>query len=407
MQLFPNRSAARNARRIRYAYLLILLAAAGLSRVILTAPAGPAAPAAPTAPAAPAARPVAAVAPDIDSRYKKQCIAAECHPVEIRGHMPKHSPYIEGQCLSCHVDHASSQPQLLRSTGNEICLPCHKGMEMTETGLNTKHPPDSQRCLDCHVPHESKLRGMVRTAADLASCAECHKDFLAQSAEMPFRHEHFDPYRQCGLCHYAHKRASEHYLRENVGETCLTCHSLPIRIGSRIIEDISKQVRTYASVHDPVRKGQCPTCHTPHGSQQSSLLISGYPGGNYREYERAQYNLCWQCHDPKLVEQRKGPLLTKFRHGDMNLHRIHVVTLRRGRACLVCHTAHASDEPHLMSREARFRNWAAEMQFKSSPSGGACFTPCHTERGYDRNAPEARPPLPAPRSTPAASTGTQ
>jgi len=173
------------------------------------------------------------------------------------------------------------------------------------------------------------------------------------------------------------------YVRENVAESCMTCHDLTIMVGSRRIDNIQQQLHEAPFIHEVMKGESCPICHTPHGSEQSSLLQEGYPAGSYQSYNSENYRLCWQCHDPALVEKVRNDV-TEFRNGDVNLHRLHVVQLRRGRACHLCHEPHTSNKPHLIRERILFGEWDTVLGYEPLPEGGRCQSPCHRVMEYRR-----------------------
>jgi len=331
------------------------------------------------------AQPVVGTGPDMDSKYGKTCISAECHPVPVFGTVLKHPPYLEGACMVCHEDHSSARPALLKLEGNGMCLSCHTSVEMTPQKGTLAHPPTEQTCTACHDPHESRVRNFLRRDELLHECAGCHSEFLKEANEKPYKHRFFEPVTECGSCHFAHRGSKNKYLRKNLTESCLTCHDLPIQVDGRNLENVGRNMRNAPIVHGALEKGGCETCHTPHGAQQPALLREGYPTGSYSTYKTEDYQLCWQCHSPDLVESKGDLGLTKFRNGDVNLHRVHVVELKRGRACHVCHTSHTSDTPHLLRQEIRFHEWDAPIGFEPLTDGGSCSTPCHRKREYHRS----------------------
>lgn len=322
--------------------------------------------------------------PDLDRKYQKNCLSEGCHTAPALPGTPQHPPFREGHCLACHEDHATSQTRLLKTTGNAMCLACHTGMNFTTGTQTLAHPAGGQLCITCHNPHQSGERNLMRSRDGLLICAQCHADFLKQAAKLPYRHHYLDPQTECGSCHYAHRRPEQHYLRENVSETCLTCHDLALRSGNRVLENVAEQIHRAPVVHGALAKGSCATCHTPHGSQQPSLLKAGYPAGNYETYRPEQYTLCWQCHPKGLAESSRGEGVTGFRNGEVNLHWLHVSRLKQGRACHLCHTAHASQTPHLLRETVQFNQWQAPLNYKVLPEGGSCLTPCHRLREYSR-----------------------
>jgi predicted CXXCH cytochrome family protein len=175
---------------------------------------------------------------------------------------------------------------------------------------------------------------------------------------------------------------------ENLEESCLTCHDLPIRVDGRSLENVAEAMRVSKVVHPAMIEKGCQTCHTPHGADQPSLLRQGYPAGMYEAYKTSDFQVCWQCHDAGLAESADGYRATRFRDGPTNLHRVHVVEMKRGRACHICHTAHASEIPYLLRETIRFKQWDAPMELTLTDDGGSCATPCHAERAYRRTEAE-------------------
>jgi predicted CXXCH cytochrome family protein len=325
-----------------------------------------------------------AVSDNYDAHYRKACTSEGCHPVREETSIPKHVPYMEARCGTCHEDHQSRRSMLLRQGGDGLCAACHEKVQWTTGTTHLAHPPDAGPCLLCHAPHESRIRGLMRRESELLICAQCHEDLLEKEAQKPHSHPFVQFKNQCGNCHYAHQNAANRYLRPEVGETCLTCHNIPIRIEGRTLENVAHDLATRPNVHGAIEKGSCPACHTPHGSDQESLLKGGYPGGSYAAYDAARYELCWQCHSPALVESEGGTAATGFRDGGTNLHRVHIVQLQRGRACHLCHEAHAATLPHLLRGTVRFGSWEAPLGWEPTAGGGRCLSPCHREKTYDR-----------------------
>jgi predicted CXXCH cytochrome family protein len=318
-----------------------------------------------------------------DTHYNKSCTASDCHPTPPR--QPgaiDHPAFLEQWCDRCHGDHTPDSRTPITKPQPQVCLACHTGIELA--GDHVAHPPGAQSCTSCHEPHRGTVRNLLRTEQHLTACATCHADDLARAAQRPYRHGHFDPAGECGSCHHAHQGAGTGYIRANLGETCLTCHDMAIQSHGRRLENVGREIRELAVVHPPLREALCHACHTPHGSMQPSLLKDNYPTGAYDTYRRENYGMCWQCHEPSLVEAHPAGVATRFRNGRDNLHRVHVLQLKRGRACHVCHTAHATDTPHLIRSSITFGAWEGELRFEVTETGGRCATPCHRERAYRR-----------------------
>lgn len=323
----------------------------------------------------------------VDSHYQRTCTSGGCHsmPHDEPG-LIRHPSYLERWCDNCHTDHSSQTEMLLIAQPEELCLSCHAESETAHDSII--HPPGSGNCTDCHSPHQSSVRHLLRDEELLLSCSECHEEDLREAAEKPFKHRFFDPRAECGSCHYAHRAGEDGaYLRGNLGETCLTCHDMDIRSRGRALENVGLQIRNARHVHEPLHEDLCHACHTPHGAMQPSLLRENYPAGSYTRYERRNYSLCWTCHDSAMVEMPETRDATGFRNGSVNLHNIHVMQSGRGRACHLCHTAHASDRPHLLRERITFGSWESDFEFDPLPDGGSCLTACHREEAYRRSIP--------------------
>ncbi len=322
----------------------------------------------------------------IDTLHNRSCTDAECHPSNLDDpSLISHPSFLEHWCDRCHLDHSSPEPMLLSKKPNELCLQCHTETETNEHGV--LHPPDSGTCVACHSPHQSSVPHLLRTEEQLLQCGECHARDLQEASERPFRHRFFNPRTECGTCHYAHREGQGRFVRANLGETCLTCHDMNIRMENRTLENVGSVIRQASVVHPPLAERACHVCHTPHGSLQSSLLRENYPGGSYAAYDSANYQLCWSCHDSALVETSETEASTGFRDGTRNLHNVHVLQSRRGRACHLCHSAHASERPHLIRSTMTFGTWTTEFDFRVLSDGGTCTTACHRPTEYHRSIP--------------------
>jgi predicted CXXCH cytochrome family protein len=322
----------------------------------------------------------------IDTFYDRSCTDAECHPSNLDDpSVISHPSFLEHWCDRCHLDHSSSEPMLLSKKPDELCLQCHTETETNEHGV--LHPPDSSTCVTCHSPHQSSVPHLLRTEEQLLQCGQCHAQDLQEASERPFRHRFFNPQTECGTCHYAHREGQGRFVRANLGETCLTCHDMNIRMENRTLENVGSVIRQASVVHPPLAERACHVCHTPHGSLQSSLLREDYPGGSYAAYDSRNYQLCWSCHDSALVEAAETEASTGFRDGTRNLHSVHVLQSQRGRACHLCHSAHASERPHLIRSTMTFGTWTTEFDFQVLPDGGTCTTACHRPTEYNRSIP--------------------
>ena len=141
--------------------------------------------------------------------------------------------------------------------------------------------------------------------------------------------------------------------------------------------------RKFAYKHEPVGEGDCSTCHDPHGSDFTSILLAMYPPRFYSEFKEENYELCFQCHDASLVETKETSEATNFRDGTRNLHYVHV-DLKKGRTCRACHEVHAGKNKKLVREHVPFGKWSLPLNFKKTTTGGSCTPGCHKPYTYNR-----------------------
>ncbi|RLD52877.1 MAG: cytochrome C, partial [Bacteroidetes bacterium] len=138
-----------------------------------------------------------------------------------------------------------------------------------------------------------------------------------------------------------------------------------------------------AILHSAIENGGCMICHQPHGSEFRVLLSDRYPAEDYLVASTDSFGLCFMCHDTDLLEAEKSEWATNFRHGDQNLHYIHM-NGAKGRNCKFCHNLHGSDQTFLIEESVPFGNWEMQMNFIATEEGGSCLPGCHGKKVYSR-----------------------
>lgn len=151
------------------------------------------------------------------------------------------------------------------STGINLCLNCHKGIDFT-SWLGSTHYEMAEGCSDCHRVHSQKKNLLAKPQPQL--CFGCHADKMVQ-ARMPSHHPILEGMITCVDCHSPHSGEIKHTLGDNGRELCLSCHSS--LEGPFIFE------------HDPVNE-DCNICHDPHGTVADKMLVQNEPF------------LCLSCH---------------------------------------------------------------------------------------------------------------
>jgi predicted CXXCH cytochrome family protein len=186
--------------------------------------------------------------------------------------------------------------------------------------------------------------------ASAASCVTtaCHADFgsLKRSHE-PVKEN------QCDSCHI--QRGTGHpikgtktvELNAKGAALCTGCHEMPAK-------------KKYQ--HDPVKEGDCVSCHNPHGSNEKYLL----PVGGDRT------PLCLKCHEA-------APFKQNFMHGPAAVG-----------ACNACHNPHDANEESLMKGPVRdvclgchadFSDILKASAFVHPPVAKGPCTSCHNPHG--------------------------
>jgi len=161
-------------------------------------------------------------------------------------------------------------------------------------------------------------------------------------------------------------------------QVCFKCHAT----WGQSPRDIAAEFGLTSShpVTGPAADIYCVDCHGnagpgpvgPHVSAASPLLASPFVGALP---EQAGL-LCYDCHTMLLYHDGTAPPAeTGFRHGDMNLHALHVSTSDGyGIGCEACHVSHGSENAHLIR---------GGLDWQERVAGGQCAVDCHAGGAYE------------------------
>jgi predicted CXXCH cytochrome family protein len=256
----------------------------------------------------------------------KKCL--ECHP-EFLERFSKgvvHAPVKDGDCYGCHRPHGIYGKVIFRAEQPELCYACHPAVQPKNSAKSVHKPLTAQQCTTCHNPHNSNFSRLL-AAEGKESCFTCHD---REGFEQQFVHT---PLNQgCGACHIPHSSENVSLLQQTPDDICKSCHDLnqasfnqahfqyPVRTGctlchsphSGTARELLKKV-----VHEPVRKGQCDSCHAVGANAQIQT-------------KQEPDKLCLQCHD--------------ITHSATSTHQPYV----QGK-CTVCHDVHASNYTVLLA----------------------------------------------------------
>lgn len=285
-------------------------------------------------------------------------VCYQCHGRKDKGKNVHPALKLDGSCTNCHNPHGSANPYFLVAPMNKICFECHDPVP-PGAAKGSEHAPvtDKKSCLNCHNPHSSN---------------------------------------------------HEHLLLATPKKLCLSCHDKKIVVKNgkktRILPNIKKKVNS-RYVHEPASEDDgCLYCHNPHGSKYKDLFKAHFPVSIYNKYNPGKgktpntYALCFTCHDPSKLNKKIGYDTTGFQNDTMrngkvvrlNLHWWHVVNAagdankNRGRSCIICHSPHGANQPHLLRSLWTMKNFHPVLEYKALPHGGECLRSCHAPKRYRR-----------------------
>lgn len=306
-----------------------------------------------------------------------------CHEAAIFTKQHRHGPVGSGDCIACHRPHNSTFKKLLIASPEkgEICFQCHKDRK-EEFTMKHIHKPVTENCNQCHDPHSSNARYQLHQEGG-ALCASCHKKLspkvYSEMEKAVVKHKPVEQGR-CTDCHRAHSSNVKPLLKNTTEKLCFTCH-----------DELGDEVAGSKFRHGPVQTGDCMACHQVHGGQFSKLFVRYFPKEFYKDYSPENYDLCFGCHNKDVAKKKFTKDLTNFRDGEYNLHFFHVNS-KKGRNCVACHNAHASNQPKHIRYEVPFGAWSYPISLTKTATGGTCVVGCHAPKSYDREKPQIKQP---------------
>ncbi len=308
---------------------------------------------------------------------------ADCHDDLVEGRGWVHAATED--CTTCHdmtIGDDGTNVELTESEP-ELCLLCHDELTAAvEVELETPHFPVTESCLNCHDPHGTDQPGPLN-APMVELCRDCH-DFddlqgvhgnqLSSESDCTFCHDpHGSNYDRMLLGRHQHPPFAE--------GSCDACHRPPfggrIRLrarGERLCSACHGDVADGAkgSVHPALvgdgRAPGCLSCHNPHMSDRSSLLIADGPAvcaGCHAEVSEAAESDgghppaaddCLTCHLPHGSDERRllstaaDELCTDCHDADdEDLTAVHLGADLARLDCVACHSPHGSRHASLLA----------------------------------------------------------
>jgi len=223
----------------------------------------------------------------------------------------KHPSIEKGKgCLNCHNPHASAESDhLLQKKVPALCKECHKTDKLTFKTTHMEYPVVDADCNSCHSPHGSNNRGIVFNVAhaDVTKkrcnqchkeptspnalktkkettqlCRECHQDMVDQTFNKNRVHWPLVDKVGCLNCHDPHATKEEKLLKGSIVDVCGKCHGDTVELQKWSINNPKNE-----KLCEPVKKGECTSCHSPHASDNILLFPQQSTG----------VELCGRCHE--------------------------------------------------------------------------------------------------------------
>ncbi len=152
-------------------------------------------------------------------------------------------------CIVCHPEQGKTFRTAYHAAFN---LPEREGQEANAEGCETCHGPGS-----LHV--QNFPDGSTIVVGDWKTCVRCHLDKKAQFSLL-YHHPVPEGLMSCTDCHDPHDGRRPVFRVGAINEKCLGCHP---------------EVRgPWVFPHQAVTEDGCTTCHNPHGSALSKMLLA-------------------------------------------------------------------------------------------------------------------------------------
>ncbi len=231
--------------------------------------------------------------------YTTDCFS--CHKSLTNQSAYTHAPSSGRLCLACHADPEKVDTiSFPKGRMDRLCLSCHTGSIKWLSKPHLHGPVGTGDCTVCHNPHGDQFPFQLWAEPTLGLCVACHTDKRKLGLERStgyFAHGILKG-NGCVICHDPHASENRFQLRKPINELCASCH---INVDS-INKEHPVRGHPVQGPRDPRRTDRefsCTSCHNPHGSMFSFLLIGDVLGGH----------VCGKCHqdvEKKLEEQKRS-----------------------------------------------------------------------------------------------------
>lgn len=146
---------------------------------------------------------------------------------------PSYHPVGNGllECYGCHDPHSGPGKKMTKANGNELCYTCHLGLkdsyEKLAHATKAVGKAGKGQCLNCHVAHASQNKPLLQGPQE-AVCDQCHGKVTKAAINHPVGAKYTDPWRggqmYCSSCHGPHGTPNPYFTLLSKDELCLKCH---------------------------------------------------------------------------------------------------------------------------------------------------------------------------------------
>ena len=197
-----------------------------------------------------------------------------------------HKPVKEKKCAECHAGPTSPTPLKVKKQGSELCRQCHKDMMDKTFSKNRVHWPlmDNTGCLNCHSPHAARQKKLLK-GPEVSVCGTCHSDTVELqklSIDNPKNKKWCEPVRKgtCTTCHSPHSSDNELLMvKSSIIDLCAECHKWETHSTHPIGEKIIDKRNKNLTL-------DCLSCHKSCGTENNPAMM----------YFETTYEMCVQCH---------------------------------------------------------------------------------------------------------------
>jgi len=182
-----------------------------------------------------------------------------------------HNSELEANCTPCHDGLPSADDGL---TMTADCSTCHGEHSLADY---THSPVEMKECGTCHSWSVEKMAVEVADGVP-AVCGACHEEKVTLAESAPFPHAVAG---ECATCHSPHSSQREHILKDDVNNLCAGCHE-----GFGINHPVGRHPLRFVTNPSTGKEISCASCHNPHGSDHSKLLVA----------DNAGMEICSVCH---------------------------------------------------------------------------------------------------------------